>query len=144
MLCKQYFVNNLKKSLCLSINTSSVIATKVTVVNSLWSITWSRVIEIKGILVSLCASAHHTMLPSPAEKCLLTHCRETCSQMFLIQLNILIGNIINYMYRPVSTIFNRSNMSSVWNKMKTSDQFLNFLPWILIQNPFVQKEKAKF
>lgn len=57
--------------------------------------------------------------PFPAKKGLLTNCRRTCSQMFLIQLNILIGNIINYMYRPVSTIFNRSNMSSVWNKMKT-------------------------
>lgn len=134
----------LKRASCLSINTSSVIATRITVVNSLWSITSSKVIEIKGIRVFLCACAHHAMFPSPAEKGLLTHCRETCSQMFLIQLNNLIGNTINYMYRPVSTIFNRSNMSSVGNKTKTSDQFLNLLPRVLIQNPFVQKEKAKF
>lgn len=99
-------------------------------INSRWN-------KIKGILSSLCAYALHILLPSPAGKCLLTNCRRTCSQMFLIQLNILIGNIINYMYRPVSTIFNRSNMSSVWKKMKTSDQFLNLLPWVLIQNPLV-------
>lgn len=94
---------------CLSLNTFFVTVTKATAVSSLCcncliNSHWNKSKVSPPLL---------PQQPSPLlQKCSLTGCRRASSQVFLIQLNILIGNVINYVYETVSRIFNRSNMRS--------------------------------
>lgn len=94
---------------CLPLNTFFVTVTKATAVSSLCcncliNSLWNKSKMSPPLL---------PQQPSPLlQKCSLTGCRRASSQVFLIQLNILIGSVINYMYETVSRIFNRSNMSS--------------------------------
>lgn len=107
---------------CLPLNMFFVTVTKATAVNSLWcncliNSHWNKSKMSPPLL---------PQQPSPLlQKCFLTGCRRASSQVFLIQLNILIGNVINYVHGTVSRIFNRRNMSSYSNKMRTLDKFLS-------------------
>lgn len=111
LVCKLHGLCDLtyKIAFCLPLNMLFVTVTKATAVNSLWCNCLINSHRNKSKM-------NPSLLPqqpSPLlQKCFLTACRRASSQVFLIQLNILIGNVINYMYGTVSRIFNRCNMSS--------------------------------
>jgi len=94
---------------CLPLNTLSVTVTKATAVNSLWC---NCLINSHRNKSKMRPPLLPQQLSPLLQKCFLTGCRRASSQVFLIQLNILIGNVINYMYGTVSRIFSRRNMSS--------------------------------
>ena len=106
LVCKLHSICELTYNIafCLPLNLLFVTVTKATAINCLWC---NCLINSHWNKSKLRPSLLHQQ-PSPLlQKCFLTDCRQSSSQVFLIQLNILIGNVINYMYGTVSRIFNR-------------------------------------